>query len=104
MGFVFPLGKKLLNDSFKYCVTGEIYDELAIESVCLLMNIVPCKEISLASNIHNISLDALFFTKAVSLIMGYLASTENDIGERGATSLSDALKSNTTLIELNLGC
>ena len=34
--------------------------------------------------------------------MGYLASTENDIGDTEATSLSDALKSNTTLIELDL--
>ena len=32
-----------------------------------------------------------------------LASTDNEIGERGATSLSDALKSNTTLTELSLG-
>ena len=28
----------------------------------------------------------------------------NDIGERGATSLSEALKSNTTLKKLNLSC
>ena len=33
-----------------------------------------------------------------------IKSTENKIGERGATSLSDALKSNTTLVELNLKC
>ena len=31
-----------------------------------------------------------------------IKSTVNNIEERGATSLSDALKSNTTLIELNL--
>ena len=31
-----------------------------------------------------------------------IASTDNDIGETGATSLSEALKSNTTLTELNL--
>ena len=29
--------------------------------------------------------------------------TGNIIGEKGATSLSDALKSNTTLVELYLG-
>ena len=32
----------------------------------------------------------------------HIKSTDNDIGERGVASLSDALKSNTTLIELNL--
>ena len=31
-----------------------------------------------------------------------MASTENDIGDTGATSLSDALKSNKTLAKLNL--
>ena len=31
-----------------------------------------------------------------------ITSTDNDIGERGATSLSESLKSNTTLTELNL--
>ena len=31
-----------------------------------------------------------------------IISTENKIGDRGATSLSDALKSNTTLTKLNL--
>ena len=33
-----------------------------------------------------------------------IKSTGNDIGERGATSLSDALKSNTTLTQLCLCC
>ena len=32
-----------------------------------------------------------------------IKSTENRIGETGATSMSDALKSNTTLTKLNLG-
>ena len=31
-------------------------------------------------------------------------STGNDIGDTGASSLSEALKSNTTLTELNLSC
>ena len=30
--------------------------------------------------------------------------TDSNIGERGATSLSEALKSNTTLTEVNLSC
>ena len=33
-----------------------------------------------------------------------LSSTDNKIGDTGATSLSESLKSNTTLTELNLGC
>ena len=33
-----------------------------------------------------------------------IISTDNAIGERGATSLSDALKSNTTLTKLDLSC
>ena len=33
-----------------------------------------------------------------------MKSKVNKIGETGATSLSDVLKSNTTLIELHLGC
>ena len=48
-GFVLFLGRMFLNDSFKHCDTGEIDDELTIERVCLLMNIVPCEEIILAS-------------------------------------------------------
>ena len=32
----------------------------------------------------------------------FIKSTVNNIGDRGATSLSDALKSNTTLTKLNL--
>ena len=32
-----------------------------------------------------------------------IQSTDNNIGETGATSLSDVLKSNTTLMKLNLG-
>ena len=31
-------------------------------------------------------------------------STGNDIGDTGATSLSDALKTNTTLMKLDIGC
>ena len=34
----------------------------------------------------------------------FTKSTANNIRNRGATSLSDALKSNTTLTELNLSC
>ena len=33
-----------------------------------------------------------------------IKSTGNKIGDTGATSLSRALKSNTTLSQLNLGC
>ena len=33
-----------------------------------------------------------------------MTSTDNEIGDTGATSLSDALKSNTTLAQLNLSC
>jgi hypothetical protein len=33
-----------------------------------------------------------------------ITSTGNEIGDTGATSLSEALKSNTTLIELNMSC
>ena len=33
-----------------------------------------------------------------------IISTDNKIGERGATSLSDALKSNKTLTKLDLEC
>ena len=33
-----------------------------------------------------------------------IKSIESDIGDAGAKSLSDALKSNTTLSELSLGC
>ena len=73
-----------------------------VESVCLLMNIVPCEEINLAGQPSQHIIGCTVFTKAVSLIMGYLTSTENGIGDTGATSLSDALKSNTTLTELYL--
>ena len=34
----------------------------------------------------------------------FIKSTDNYIGDTGATSLSDALKSNTTLTELDLHC
>ena len=30
--------------------------------------------------------------------------TDNEIGDEGAKSMSEALKSNTTLTSLNLGC
>ena len=33
-----------------------------------------------------------------------IKSTDNDIGDTGAASLSDALKTNTTLTQLNLYC
>ena len=33
-----------------------------------------------------------------------MTSTDNEIGDTGATSLSDALKSNTTLTQINLEC
>ena len=39
-----------------------------------------------------------------SLFSILIKSTDNIIGETGATSLSDALKSNTTLTELDLDC
>ena len=39
-----------------------------------------------------------------SLFSILIKSTVNDIGDTGATSLSDALKSNTTLTKLNLYC
>ena len=34
----------------------------------------------------------------------HFTSTDNNIGETGVTSLSESLKSNTTLTQLNLGC
>ena len=37
-----------------------------------------------------------------SLLSFVFTSTDNEVGETGKTSLSDALKSNTTLTELNL--
>ena len=43
------------------------------------------------------SLNHLLF----SIIVKY---TDNDIGDEGATSVSEALKSNTTLTEVNLRC
>ena len=39
-----------------------------------------------------------------SLFSILIKSTENNIGKIGTTSLSEALKSNTTLTELNLSC
>ena len=42
---------------------------------------------------------------SIILIFFFLGiSTDNEIGERGATSLSEALKSNKTLTELELRC
>ena len=38
-----------------------------------------------------------------SLFFLLFISTGNDIGETGATSLSESLKSNTTLTKLSLG-
>ena len=38
-----------------------------------------------------------------TLIFIFIKSTDNKIGETGAISLGDALKSNSTLTELNLG-
>ena len=38
-----------------------------------------------------------------SLVPFLFTSTDHEIGDTGATSLSEALKSNTTLTELNLG-
>ena len=38
-----------------------------------------------------------------SLFSIYTKSTVNDIGDAGATSISDALKTNTTLTKLDLG-
>ena len=37
-------------------------------------------------------------------IMDLTVFTGNNIGDTGATLLSESLKSNTTLTELNLGC
>ena len=37
-----------------------------------------------------------------SLVSFLIVSTANSIGDTGATSLSESLKSNTTLVELNL--
>ena len=84
--------------------TGQIKGELTIERVCLLMNIVPCKEFNLAGQPSQHIIGCTVFTNTVSWILRLLASTENDIGETGATSLSDALKSNTTLTQLSLSC
>ena len=39
-----------------------------------------------------------------SLFFNLIKSTGNNIGDTGATSLSDALKSNTPLTEINLKC
>lgn len=45
------------------------------------------------------------FSASISLFVPfYFILTVNKIGETGATSLSEALKSNATLAELNLGC
>ena len=82
--------------------TGQIKGELTIERVCLLMNIVPCKEFNLAGQPSQHIIGCTVFTNTVSWILRLLASTENDIGDTGATSLSDALKSNKTLAKLNL--
>ena len=38
-----------------------------------------------------------------SLFSFLIATTDNNIGEEGATSLSESLKTNTTLTKLNLG-
>ena len=39
-----------------------------------------------------------------TLFPNLTTSTANKIGETGAASISEALKSNTTLTELNLNC
>ena len=41
-------------------------------------------------------------TKDIHLQITFFSSTDNDIGERGAASLSESLKSNTTLTALNI--
>ena len=59
----------------------------------LKLNSVKAKE----SNTQMASINKQLFSILIKL-------TANKIGERGATSLSDALKSNATLIQLELSC
>ena len=82
--------------------TVEFRGERTIERVSLLMNIVPCKEINLTGLSSQHIIEYTVFTKAALSILCLLASTEIIIGETGATSLSEALRSNTTLTQLYL--
>ena len=79
-----------------------IKEECTIERVSLLMNVVPCDKINLAGKTSQhiiMHRGKLHYDTTLCRIV----STVNKIGERGATSLSDALKSNTTLTKLYLG-
>ena len=85
------------------CVTEKINDDLTIGKVCLLMNIVPCQGIDLVRQFCKIIIEHCCETKDSSQIRAGTASIVNDIGERGAASLSEILKSNTSLTKLDLG-
>ena len=49
-----------------------------------------------------VSFGGVNITKSIQPYLLSITYTDNEIGDTGATSLSESLKSNTTLTELNL--
>ena len=88
-----------------FCVVyaGRVKGECTIERVALVMNIVPCRVLNLECKAKKKQSHAHFFSlECLQHVFKYI-TTGNKIGDTGATSLSEALKSNTTLTKLNLG-
>ena len=86
-----------------FCVafTECIREEYNIEHVALLMSIVPCTDLNLGG--QSKEMQSLLITGGVCIMkMRFPKPIGKSIGGIGAKSLSESLKSNTTLTELNL--
>ena len=88
-----------------FCVafTECIREEYNIEHVALLMSIVPCTDLNLGG--QSKEMQSLLITGGVCIMkMRFPKPIGKSIGGIGAKSLSESLKSNTTLTKLNLSC
>ena len=88
-----------------FCVafTECIREEYNIEHVALLMSIVPCTDLNLGG--QSKEMQSLLITGGVCIMkMRFPKPIGKSIGGIGAKSLSESLKSNTTLTELDLSC
>ena len=92
-----PMTRLLLNS---VCNKGD----RTIERICLLMNIIPCEEISLKGQgwqyfiVNNVKKTMQFH-----FCVGPMTPIDNKIGNGKTTLLCEALKTNTTLIKLDIG-
>ena len=81
--------------------TGDFKGECTIERVALVMNIVPCRDLKLEGQALERAIIYSILNEVSDHELWY-RQTGNNIGDTGATALSEALKSNTTLTKLIL--